>query len=134
MLTQSDADALIAMPKKRISNQIFYFPLPGEALSIPLHSQNDGEEFIIDINRGKLRLTKCTYQERHNLIIILVRLDVDGPPHTNPELSAVPLPATNDRFVNTTDLYKTLHDFFSYCNVIDPPAIQKSIMQRRLFP
>lgn len=163
MLTQSEADALIAMTKTRVSNQIFYFPLPGEALSIPLLSQNDGEEFMIDINRGKLRLTKCTYQERHNAIIILVRLDVDGPPHTNPDLSAVPLPylmpyngktidcphlhlyvegfmdkwaipAPNDKFVNTTDLYKTLHDFFSYCNVIDPPTIQKSIMQRRLFP
>lgn len=162
MLTQSEADTLIAMPKKRLGNQSYYFPLPGEALSIPLRSQDDREEFLIDINRGRIKLTKCTYQERHNGVIILVRLDVDGPPHTNPELSIVPLtylipyngmtiecphlhlyvegfidkwavPAPDDKFVNTSDLYVTLQDFLHYCNVIDPPVVRKSITQRRLF-
>ncbi len=114
MLTQSEADSIIALPKQKLGTHIFYFPLPGEALSIPLHSQNDGEEFMIDINRGKLRLTKCNYVEGF--------------------MDKWAIPAPNDKFGNTSDLYKTLQDFFGYCNVIDPPTIQKSITQRRLFP
>ena len=85
MLTQSEADSLIALPKQKLGNQIFYFPLPGEALSIPLRSQNDGEEFMIDINRGKLRLTKCTYVEGF--------------------MDKWAIPAPNDKFVNNTKKY-----------------------------
>jgi hypothetical protein len=101
---------------------------------------------------GRIRLTKCTYQERYQTIIILIRLDLDGPPHTNPEVVNVPLPhltpyngqtidcphlhlyvegfmdkwaipAPNDEFLDTTNLYTTLQDFLRYCNVVVPPKI-----------
>lgn len=65
MITQSEADALIAMPKKRLGNQVFNFPLAGEVLSIPVVSTVERESFIVDISRGRIRLTKCSYQERY---------------------------------------------------------------------
>jgi len=152
MLTQSEAEALITLPKIKNSDDNYDFPLPGDFLNIPLSSQDEHENFLIDINRGSIRLTKCTYQERYQTIIILIRLDLDGPPHTNPEVVDVPLhhltpyngqtidcphlhlyvegfmakwaiPAPNDEFSDTTNLYKTLQDFFRYCNVVVPPKI-----------
>ena len=152
MLTQSEAEALITLPKIKNSDDNYDFPFPGGSLNIPLSSQDEHENFLIDISRGRIRLTKCTYQERYQMIIRLVRLDVDGPPHTNPEVVAVPLPyltpyngrtidcphlhlyvegfmakwaipAPNDEFPDTTNLYKTLQDFFRYCNVVVPPKI-----------
>ena len=152
MLTQSEADALINIPKIKNSDDSYDFPLPGENLTIPIISQDEQENFLIDISRGKIRLKKCTYQERYQTIIILIRLDVDGPPHTNPEVVNVPLPyltpyngqtidcphlhlyvegfmdkwaipAPNDEFPDTTNLYTTLQDFFQYCNVVETPKI-----------
>lgn len=158
MLTQKEADALIKMSKKKTTDDHYEFPFSGEILSIPIVSIDEKETFLIDINRkGKIRLTKCSYQERYKGIIILVRLDIDGSPHTNPEVPQVPLPylvqyngqtiqcphlhlyiegfmdkwaipAPKDVFSHTNDLYDTLMDFFSFCNIIDPP-----IIKRRLF-
>lgn len=162
MLTQSEADALIALPKRCIVNQKYCFPTVGNLLSIPLRSNDDKEEFQIDVNRGKIRLTKCTYQERHRAIIVLIRLDIDGPPHTNPDVISVPLqylssyngkelpcphlhiyvegfmekwaiPAPLDKFKNMGDLFLTISDFFKYCNVTNPPIINKSITQKGVF-
>jgi len=33
------------------------------------------------------------------------------------------IPAPNDEFPDTTNLYTTLQDFFRYCNVVEPPKI-----------
>jgi len=157
MFTQSEADALIALKKKRTSNDTYSFPSSGEILIIPIISIDGRESFLLDINRkGSIKLTRCTYQERYRGIIILVRLDIDGQPHTNPEVDVVPLPYLNqyngqtvqcphlhlyvegyidkcaipaptDKFPDTTDLYKTLENFFRYCNIIEPPKIQNGL-------
>jgi len=93
MLTQSEADALIALKKKRTSNDTYSFPYSGEILTIPIISIDGRESFLLDINRkGSIKLTRCTCQERYRGIIILVRLDIGGQPHTNPEVDIVPLP------------------------------------------
>ena len=152
MLTQSEAEALITLPKIKNSDDNYDFPFSGDFLNIPLSSQDGHENFLIDINRGRIRLTKCTYPERYQTIIILIRLDLEGPPHTNPEVVDVPLPyltpyngqtidcphlhlyvegfmakwaipAPNDEFPDTANLYGTLQDFFRYCNVVVPPKI-----------
>jgi hypothetical protein len=155
MLTQSEADTLINLEKKTTKKEI-NFPLPGEILVIPILSLDERESFLIDINRGRIKFAQCTYQERHQEVIILVRLDVDGPPHPNPEVVNVPLsclepyngrtvscphlhlyvegfmdkwaiPAPSDKFPRTTDLGATLDDFFRYCKVVKPPIIQRRI-------
>ena len=156
MLTQSEADALIAVQKKRAKEEMYNFPMPGKTLTIPIISVDERESFLIDINRGSIRLAKCTYQERHQGIIILTRLDVDGPPHSNPEVINIPLsclqpyngqtipcphlhlyvegfmakwaiPAASEKFPRTENIYATLDDFFRYCNVIELPSVQRSL-------
>jgi len=157
MLTQSEADALIALEKKRTSDDSYDFPSSGEILTIPIISIDERESFLLDINRkGSIRLTRCTYQERYRGIMILVRFDIDGAPHTNPDVPSVPLsylepyngqtiqcphlhlfvegfmdkwaiPAPSDGFPHPTDLNRTLEDFFRYCNIVEPPIIQKRL-------
>jgi len=157
VLTQSEADSLISLEKKRTTRDIYNFPQTGEILTIPIVSLDERESFLIDINkRGRVRLIKCTYQERYRGVIILVRLDIDGSPHPNPEVSNVPFPyllpyngqtiqcphlhlyvegfmdrwaisAPLDKFPNTKDLCATLDDFFRYCNIIEPPIIQRGL-------
>lgn len=97
------------------------------------------------------------YQERHRSIIVLVRLDINGRPHTNPEVTSVPIsyldlyngqtiqcphlhlyvegfedkwaiPAPPDKFPNASDLYTTLEDFFRYCNITEPPIIHRGLL------
>lgn len=156
MLTQAEADALIALQKKRKRNEVYTFPPPGRTLSIPIISLDGKEDFLIDVNRGQIRLTKCSYQERYETTNILLRLDIDGARHTNPEVLAVPLlhlapyngrtidcphlhlyvegfmdkwaiPAPQDKFTDTTNLYTSLQDFFRYCNIIEIPTIQSGL-------
>lgn len=156
MLTQSEVDALIDTQKKCTEKEVYNFPLHGGILTIPISSVDGRESFLININRGRIRLTKCTYQERYQEIIILVRLDIDGPPHPNPEVSSVPLPyllpyngqvipcphlhlyvegfmdkwaipAPSNKFPRTTDLVAILDNFFRYCNIVKPPMIQRRI-------
>lgn len=154
MLTQSEADDLINISKMKESNDSYGFPRPGEKLTIPIISHDEQENFLMDVSRARIRLTKCTYQERYQQMVILVRLDLDGPPHTNPEVVSVPLPyllpyngqtidcphlhlyvegfmdkwaipTPNDEFPDTTNLYTTLQDFFHYCNVVEPPKTHR---------
>ncbi|NQU21722.1 MAG: hypothetical protein HQ567_10595 [Candidatus Nealsonbacteria bacterium] len=72
----------------------------------------------------------------------MLRLDVDGPPHQNPDGEempsphlhvyregygdkwAVPVPA---EFTDTSDLVCTLRDFMKYCNVQECPSIQRGV-------
>ena len=86
-LSQSEAQELIAMKKKPVDGQDLLFPVPGDKLCIPLTSMDRRESFTLDVSRSSIKLTKATYQNRARQAIILIRLDLDGPPHTNPEYS-----------------------------------------------
>jgi hypothetical protein len=91
-LTQAEADALIKMEKRGVDDKKWLFPSPGERIAIPLVSVDKRENFILDVTRGQIRLTKATYQERARQAIILMRLDLDGPPHRNPDDEEIPWP------------------------------------------
>ena len=80
-LTQSEADALIAIEKHRVSDERSYFPMSGESLSLPLQSLDKREQFLLDISRGRIDLMRCKYQTRARQVVVLVRLDFGGPPH-----------------------------------------------------
>ena len=142
-ITQAEADSLILMEKFRVDSEEWFFPPPGERLSIPLVSTNKREHFVIDVSRVAIKLTKATYQNRARQVIILMRLDIDGSPHRNPDGEDVPcphlhvyregygdkwaFPAPLDRFTNTQDLFKTFEEFMLHCNVTDSPNIQKGL-------
>lgn len=96
---------------------------------------SDGKySFIVDVNRkGYINfLKKCTYQGRYQKDVTLLRLDIDGPEHTNPDGSILPRTHLHiyregfgDRFAiavppeikNTDDLIETLIEFLEYFSV-----------------
>ena len=142
-LTQTEADALIALPKVRTSDDLHNYPGVGGSLIIPLTSQDKRENFLLDIARGRIEMRKGKYQMRGRQIIVLVRLDFGGAPHRNPDGIDIPcphlhiyregfgdkwaIPVPADRFPNLADLWQTLHDFMRYCTVVDPPNIQRGL-------
>ena len=155
-LLQADADSLRTMPKRltKASRANFAMPNAGEAISLALESMDGRIAFFIDVNRrGRIKLTKCTYLERYRVVDCLARLDLDGPPHTNPTAAIPPLPILtpyngaavpcrhyhffvegyDDRwavpasvvgFAETRDLVQALRDFMTHCGVLEVPTIQ----------
>lgn len=142
-LTQSEADALIAMPKVRVDETQVEYPGLGGKVSVPLVSENKRENFLLDVSRGRIELRKGTYQTRARQIIILVRLDFGGPTHRNPDDEEIPCPHLHiyregygdkwavavpaDGFPNVADAWETLSDFLRYCNVTEPPRFTRGL-------
>lgn len=141
-LSQTEADELIAMPKIRITDEIRYFPGRGGALNVPLLSDDRKEEFFLTIRRGRIDLNRGAYQNISRETVILLRAELNGPPHRNPNDEEIPCPHIHiykegygtrwaypfpDDFSNPTDLWSTLHDFIRYCNIIIPPNILRGI-------
>lgn len=140
MLTQADADQFMAMVK--------HFMRPPAAVTIPpgaddtyeLAGPNDREKFLLDVWRGTLRLSKLRFQNRVRTAIVLVRLDVDGAPHTNPDgvwLSGTHLhlfregyddrwayPVDASQFTLLSDPGTTFQEFCAFCKIESPPSVQ----------
>jgi len=143
ILTQSEADNLIALPKVRVSNETWNYPGLGGAISIPLSSRDKREQFHLDISRGRIDLRKGRYQNRARQVIVLVRLCFGGPPHRNPDGVEVPsphfhiyregygdkwaMPAPLERFPHLENPMATLDDFMAYCNIVEPPFIEQDL-------
>ena len=47
---------------------------------------------MLDVTRGQIKLTKATYQNRARQVIVLMRLDLDGSTHRNPDDQEIPCP------------------------------------------
>jgi hypothetical protein len=140
-LTQPEADALIAMQKHRTDDTRYSYPNLGGLISVPLRSPDKREQFILDVHRGRIDLLKVTHQNRARVVVVLVRLDLGGPTHRNPDGQDIPcphlhiyregfgdkwaVPVPGDRFSNTLDLWRALEDFMRYCNITRPPNIEK---------
>ena len=143
-LTQSEADALIAMPKKRVDETVHLYPTGGRGITLQLLSQDGHEAFLLDVTCGRINLLKATYQTRTKHVVVLVRLDLGGPPHRNPDDEeiacphlhiyregygdkwATPVPVI--KFPNPVNLWQTLQDFMRYCHIIDPPQIERGLL------
>ena len=79
-ITQAEADALIEMEKRFVEEEDWTFPAAGERIALALTSLDKRENFTLDVTRAQIKLTKATYQNRARQAIILMRLDLDGPP------------------------------------------------------
>lgn len=136
IISQDEADKLFQMPKARMDDRSYDFPHPCENLIINLQSTDGRERFILDVSRGKIEVKKATYQSRYHKVIILNRLDILGPPHTNPDGSIVDCPHIHiyregygdkwahpmpEVFSISDDLLQILDEFMSYNNIISPP-------------
>jgi len=143
ILTQAEADVLLATQKEAEPGNRPLFPNPGTKVEVVLRSLDKRETFLLDVSRGRIKLTKVTYQHRARQTVILARVDIDGPPHRNPDGVEVPcphlhlyregfadkwaepLPAT---FSGGGDLWRTLEDFCRFCNIIGPTPIDRGIL------
>ena len=75
--------------------------------------------------------------------MVLVRLDLGGPPHRNPDGEEIgtphihvyregygdkwAFPVLGNRFRALADAWTTLEDFFRYCNVTRPPLVRREL-------
>lgn len=152
-LSQPEADALLFMPKefRELSPIRFSMQTPMDEEHILL-SQDRREEFILTIERGNRKRARLKYQTRGRKIVVLVRLDLDGPHHRNPPNSPyrpnerLPCPhlhlyrhGFDDRVAyipsdvlgfNLRDPAKgidCLEDFLAFCRVVKTPPIQTEI-------
>ena len=144
-LTQAAADALLAMAKRKTDDTEWRFPYTGGKTIIPLESMDGREIFHLDLYRGRINLSKNTFQNRARRAVILARLDTAGPSHRNPdevEISAPHLhvyvegygdkwavPASGERFSDLSDTEQTLREFMQFINVTDPPNIRRELLK-----
>src|SRR3970040_185439 len=138
-LTQAEADALIAMEKHRLNEDRSDFPMGGQSLALALQSPDKREHFLLDLSRGRIDLLKVKMQNRARQVVVLVRLDLGGAPHRNPDDEEISAPHLHvyregygdkwairvppDRFTSTSDLWTTLEEFMRFCNITQPPHI-----------
>jgi len=140
-LTQKEADYLFDMEKIASDSDERVFPTMGMKIEVPLTSADKKNQFVLDISRGTINLQKIKYQNRARQIITLVRLDLYGSPHRNPdgsEISSCHLHkykegygdkwaylVPEDKFVHLDDQWTTLQDFMNYCNITIKPKIKQ---------
>lgn len=142
-LTQTEADALLAMEKRPKDALTWRLPPHRGKIAVPLEDLDGREAFLLDIARGGISLERQTYQTRARQTVILARLDF-GAPHRNPDGEeigvphlhlycegfgdkwAAPVPA--EHFPHTDDLWLTLFDFLKFCNVVQLPDIQRELV------
>ena len=142
-LTQAEADALLALEKHRVDTVQWNYPGLGGSTTIPLASADGREPFLLDLRRARIVLTKGTYQTRCRQVVILARLDFGGALHRNPDGEEIgsphlhlyregfgdkwAFPVPEDRFADTRDSWRMLEDFMRFCNIVEPPDIQRGL-------
>lgn len=143
MLTQVEADILIAMQKT--FSELVTITLPaGTDQTHELIGADKKERFLLDLSRGTIRLSKVKFQTRGKIAIVLVRLDVDGSPHSNPDGSYIgrthihlyregfddkwAYPIDPAIFTSPTDINETFRSFCGYCNIIELPSFQEDLL------
>ena len=142
-LTQAEAEALIALEKRRVDATEWNYPTFGERVTVPLVSLDGREAFLLDLRRARINLTKGTYQNRGRQVVVLARLDFGGAPHRNPDGEEIrsphlhlyregfgdkwAFPVPSQHFLHQDDPWQTLEDFMRFCNVVQPPIIQRGL-------
>lgn len=152
-ITQNEATRLLRMAKEFADADPLEFS-NGQPMNFhrPLVSVNRRERFILDVERGRRKRTRLKYQTRGREIIILARLEIDGPDHINPPAAPhrpnerIPCPHVHlyvegfeDRVAyffhevpnlsvqNPNNGLLTFEDFLRFCGLQVWPAIQLSV-------
>ena len=142
-LTQADAEALMALEKRRVDATEWNYPNFGERVTVPLVSIDGREAFLLDLRRARINLTKGTYQNRGRQVVVLARLDFGGTPHRNPDGEEIgsphihlyregfgdkwAFPVPNQHFTYLDDPWQILEDFMRFCKVVEPPVIRRGL-------
>lgn len=136
-LTQGEAEFLLSLEKYSQDEDEHDFAR--SRLSIPLHSADHREEFMLDMSRGHIRLAKMKYQMRARKAVILARLDLHGSPHRNPDGEEIACPHLHvfregfgdkwaqplppQHFSNRSDARQTFDEFLDFCTVVGKPNV-----------
>ena len=152
-LTQADADALLQLPKEFVDTAPLDFPRTQSLLyERVLLSADRHEEFLFDFERGRRNRLRLKYQTRARRVVILARLDLDGPAHRNPpnspyrpgqrllcphfhrytqdfedRIAFVLADATGLTLRDPSNGLFCLEDFLGYCSVQNIPSIQLTL-------
>lgn len=132
MLSQADADGYIAECKRFATQTAIPIP-PGVKNVYELAGAESGSPYLLDVYRGTLKLSRVTFQNRVRTAVQLVRVDVNGAPHTNPDQQRVDgthihvyregyedkwaEPLNPSVFSDTSDIAQVLQDFCAFCNI-----------------
>lgn len=144
MLLQSEIDYLLNLVKVLTAKTIT-IPSPGYHIELDASSLIDNEKFLVDVNRkGTINLKKCTFQTRYQRSVILLRLDIEGSPHRNPDGEVIPCPHLHifregygDSWAyplsahivtDTNDIAQVLIDFLLYNNVNKIPPVYQQLI------
>lgn len=143
MITDIEAERLLRLLKELVVNRPIAFPPLKAFVTLEAVAPGTNEQFQIDIVRKTLHVRKCTYQTRHKKSVPLLRVDIGGPPHTNPDGVEIPCPHIHvykenyeDKWayplhmhMNTDpdDLVQVLIDFLEYNNVTNPPNVIRQV-------
>lgn len=115
-LTQRQAQELLDMLKNIVDS---YQKFDYTKKTLAVKSQDEREDFILDITPNRIKLTKITYQLRAKKSIILARVDIEGPPHRNPDDEEIPCPHLHIYREGFGDKWAmALPPLFSDCNNI----------------
>lgn len=152
-LTQAEADGLLQMPKVFVDQDPIEFSL-NEPMDYDrlIRSTDRREEFLPTIERGRRRRIRLKYQTRARRVIVLARLELNGPRHKNPPESPYkPGEWTSETHLHlyregfedriayelgdapgwtdpgSTDGIPALERFMRYCGVAQWPPIQTSL-------
>ena len=142
-LTQAEAEALIALEKRRVDTTEWNYPDFGGRVTVPLVSVDGREAFLLDLRRARINLTKGTYQNRGRQVVVLARLDFGGTPHRNPDGEEIgsphihlyregfgdkwAFPVPSNHFTYLDDPWQILEDFMRFCKVVEPPVIRRGL-------
>ncbi len=142
-LTQTEADDLFQMEKLFVGDSSYAWPSLGTKLSIPLQSKDGREEFVFDVSTSSIKIAKLTLQNRCRVSVILARLDIDGPPHRNPDDTEIPCPHIHyfregfadkwahplpeGAFTNLGDKSLLYKEFANLCKITNPPHLHAGL-------
>ena len=141
-LSKEEIDYLLNLEKNCKSSQKYNFPSLGGKIEIELSSTDKKEEFLLDVWRSRIDLTRTKFQNRARNTIPLLRLDINSAPHKNPDgvqlggthfhiyregygdKFAYPLP---DEFADCKSPGEFLEKFMDYCHIIKKPIIEEDL-------
>lgn len=141
VLDQIEADLLLEHKKYFVDNSIIKLEKNNKNITRIIKSIDNKEDFILDISKGRINLSRVKYQSRHKLSnTILLRIDTSsGARHINPDGQFIECPHIHiykegygskwaypldpNIFTNPNDTILLLKEFLMYFNVLETPQI-----------
>lgn len=140
MISEKKFENILKTKKFLEDNSAIVLPNKGGKIKRYIRSLSGKDGFILNIERGKIKLSKVKYQTRSKITNdILLRVDTNGPRHQNPDGEFINCPhihiykegygdkwaykLDNNIFKDDSNLAQLLRDFLNYFNIESIPNI-----------